>query len=398
MIDYSRSMIKITNVLLCLMCLGFMNQGTLITLILFVIIILKGHGRIPVGNQSEFGILILFALSLVVFGMIGGMQIPYIGLLLPIGYCIGSSLKYNESDDLDTLILWMAISMDMHLILNLVYEIVRFGFSFRVSAIHYDIWSGRNISATGAMVNATPLLGCIYYLIFKGTRKKRIWGISLLVVNTLYDLIMGGRSFLVILIVGVTVGFIVDTVRSNGTGASIRKIFIFGSLIAVIGGAGYFILRNNSTFQRFYEDTYFFKRFFRENAYENIMSTGRISLRQVYLSNMWNYPFGGRQIWNIAHQFAHELYLDVYDIGGVVPYICIIVFVLQTVVSCFKYVKLHSVNNNTRILLITFIACMNIQFFFEPILSGAPILLVIYCILAGYIAQATKLVQSALDR
>lgn len=390
MVEQSKPMSKLAGILLCLMCLGFMNQGTIIALILFAVIIVEKHGRIFVGNWSEFVTIILFAISFIFFGVIGGVHTAYTGILLPIGYCIGASFEYKESKDIDNVVLLMALSMDMHLILNLIYELLRYGFSFRLTAIHYDIWSGQYISSTGAMVNATAFLGCIYYLIFKCTGKKRICGISLLVVNTLYDLIMGGRSFLVILAVGIIVGFIVDAACSNGAGVALRKILLIGSLIAVVVVAGFFILRSNAAFQNYFEDTYFYKRFFRENANENIMTTGRTNLRHIFVSNMWNYPFGGRKIWNIAHQYAHELYLDIYDIGGIVPYILIIIFVVQSVLNCFKFAKSKILEQETQILLIGFVTCINLQFFIEPVLSGAPILLVVYCIFTGYIFKAAK--------
>lgn len=390
MVEQSKPMSKLAGILLCLMCLGFMNQGTIIALILFAVIIVEKHGRISVGNWSEFVTIILFAISFISFGVIGGVHTAYTGILLPIGYCIGASFEYKESKDIDNVVLLMALSMDMHLILNLIYELLRYGFSFRLTAIHYDIWSGQYISATGAMVNATAFLGCVYYLIFKGNRQKRIIGIALLITNTLYDLIMGGRSFLVILVAGIIVGFLTDAIRSNGIGSALRKILLIGSVLAVVIVAGIFVLRTNTAFQSFFEDTYFYKRFFRENAYENILTTGRTNLRDIYVSNMWEYPFGGRKIWNIAHQYAHELYLDIYDIGGIVPYILIIIFVIQSVLNCFKSAKSKFLEQETQILLIGFVTCINLQFFIEPILSGAPILLDVYCVFVGYISKATK--------
>ena len=392
--EKTRTMSGISCVLLCLMCAGFMNQGTLIAVILFIVSILENHGRITVGsNKSEFVFSILFAITFMLFGIIGGVRTAYIGLLVPIGYCIGTSFKYHRSEDFDNIILLMAFSMDAHLILNLVYEMFRFGLSFRLTAIHYDVWSGMYISSTGAMINATPFLGCVYYLIFKSNRRNRIIGINLLVINTLYDLIMGGRSFMLILFVGITIGFITDTIRSNGLGAAIRKVTITGSILFIVVFTGYIILRDNYSFQSFFRDTYFYKRFFMENAYENIMTTGRTNIRDIYLSNMWNYPIGGRKIWGVANQYAHELYLDIYDIGGFVPYFCIIIFVSQTIINCFRFLKNQVIDDRTRVLVICFFACINLHFFIEPVLSGAPTLLVIYCIVAGYISKSSKEIQ-----
>lgn len=389
-----RTMSKISSILLCLMCIGFMNQSSLIAIVLFVVVVMENKGRISIGhNRLEFITIVLFAITFMLFGTIGGVRTAYIGMLLPLGYCIGTSLNFNESKDVDNIVLFVAFAMDAHLILNLVYELIRYGLSFRLTALHYDFWSGMYISATGAMVNATAFLGCVYYLIFKSKGRKRTVGISLLLVNTLYDLIMGGRSFLVILIIGIIVGFITDTIRSNGVGSALRKILITGSVLAIVILFVYLILLNNSSIQNFYKDTYFYKRFFRENAYENIMTTGRTSLRDIYISNMWQYPFGGRKIWSIANQYAHELYLDIYDIGGVVPYILIILFVIQTIINCFKFLKFEDITDRTRVLLICFFACLNTQFFIEPVLSGAPILLVVYCIVAGYISKNTQKLQ-----
>ena len=397
--ENARTMSGISCVLLCLMCVGFMNQGTLIAVILLIVIILENHGRITVGsNKSEFVFAILFAITFMLFGIIGGVQTAYIGLLVPIGYCIGTSLKYHRSEDVDNVILLVAFSMNAHLILNLVYEMFRYGLSVRLTAIHYDIWSGMYISSTGAMINATPFLGCVYFLIFKSNRRNRIIGITLLVINTLYDLIMGGRSFMIILFAGIIIGFLTDTIRSNGFGSAMRKVLITGSIIFIVAFSGYIILRGNSSFQSFFRDTYFYKRFFRENAYENIMTTGRTNIRDIYLSNMWKYPIGGRKLWGVANQYAHELYLDIYDIGGVVPYFFIILFIIQTIINCFKFLKNKDIADKTRVLVICFFACLNLHFFIEPVLSGAPTLLVIYCIVAGYISKCSKEIQIIQDK
>ena len=388
MAEKPKTISGIICLLLCLMCVGFMNRSSLIAIILLITIVLNNHGTISIGqNKLEFLTIVFFAITFVFFGFIGGVRTAFIGVLLPVGYCIGSSIK---SKNIDSIILLMAFSMDAHIILNLLYEIIKYGSVFHSSAIHFDVWSGMQTSSTGVMINSTGFLGCIYYLIFKSNSQNRIMGIILLAINTIYDLIMGGRTFIIILIIGIISGFFIDTIYSSGIKSALRKTIMMISIIMFVIFLGYIILQKSSSVKSFFMDTYFYKRFFRENSYENIITTGRLQIRDVYLSNMWKYPFGGRKLWNVANQYAHELYLDIYDIGGIIPYLCIIFFVIQTIINLIKFTKLDSISNETRVLLVCFYISVNVHFFVEPVLSGAPILLVVYCIVAGYISQCTN--------
>lgn len=382
---------KLLYLILCLVAMGFMRQASEILVIAFFIVLIRQEGQLNFGNALELGALTLCGITLFLFGYIGGIRVAILGLLLPAAYCIGAFLGENErTDNIEALILTLSIGMNIHLILNFIYELVRFGFAFRLSSLHYDIWSGSYIAATGAMANATAMVGCLYYLIFKSSKKNRLWGIGLLIFNTVYDLIMGGRSFFFLLVIGFLVGFVLDIFFSNEIQSVVKKVAGF-VLIAGIIGIVLTFLYNNSVIRSFFEDTYFYKRVFRgNNVYENMLTTSRTSIRKIYLENMLDYPFGGRKIQAITNNYAHELYLDIYDIGGIIPYAFIIIYVVASVISYIRSMKSPYVDPGIKVLLGAFCVCMNAHFFVEPILSGEPILLFSYCMVNGYLASSQR--------
>ena len=82
---------------------------------------------------------------------------------------------------------------------------------------------------------------------------------------------------------------------------------------------------------------------------------------------------------------SHELWLDVLDYGGIPSYILIVLYSLVSIRRAFMAFKNKRLETETRLMILVGMVAINAQFFVEPIIAGAPVLLMSYCMLDGSI-------------
>jgi len=125
----------------------------------------------------------------------------------------------------------------------------------------------------------------------------------------------------------------------------------------------------------------------RNNDAEELLSaTGRTGLWLTALGNLTKYPFG----WVKSTPYpAHNLWLDVARVGGIIPFIFLCIFTISSIFLIIKTLKISPSNhyfNNT--ILVLFVGFMTV-FFVEPIIEGMYLLFLIFCfytgILSGYV-------------
>ena len=161
-------------------------------------------------------------------------------------------------------------------------------------------------------------------------------------------------------------------------------IVIVVILLALIGM--YVIEHDVGGIYSFYKNSYLYVRINSHNAWD-ITSDGRISIKFSYLKHMGESMWGGNYLKNrIVKNYAHELWLDIYDEVGIIPYIFIIIYTLSAVLRLIKTIKNKNLEYPYKVALWGYVLIMLAQFFIEPILQGAPILLYSFMLIDGITA------------
>ena len=303
----------------------------------------------------------------------------------------GAQEPANEEKTLKKVVFIVIFGMTSHAIVNFIYELIRFG-GVNSGAIHYDFFSGgAETSATGAATYLTLFSGVIYLLIMKTSSWiKLIVGLIITLTVIIYDMILGGRTFFALFIVSFLVSFFIDIYFQKNNRLrfkQIRKIlFIIVTLVALFA---IFCINNKNMVKDFFESTYLFHRISyaettdSQDLFSFFTSTTRGNIRNQYISMMFENLWGGRKILNKVGLYAHELWLDIFDAAGIIPFILMWVATIQVTIANILYIKNKNVPIQNKILLCGVTTSITIQFFFEPVLTGCRVLLFAYFLICG---------------
>jgi O-antigen ligase len=107
---------------------------------------------------------------------------------------------------------------------------------------------------------------------------------------------------------------------------------------------------------------------------------GRTQRWALSLPNLISKPLG----WSIDEfGYSHNLWLDVAQVTGILPFCLLIVFSARNFLNLKKLVRNKTIDLPFRTIILTFTVATNIVFFVEPIMQGAFSLFVIYCFMQG---------------
>ena len=222
--------------------------------------------------------------------------------------------------------------------------------------------------------------------------KKWIAGILLIVIAFAYDMILGGRTFFALVGVSFALSMIVyicgqkdDIKKMNAIG----KLILIALVLAVAAIAVY--IKYQDTITKMFESTYLFHRISYANIAQSqdllsfFKSSDRGNVRDQYVALMFDYPWGGRKVLSKVGFYAHELWLDVFDSAGIIPFVLIWIVTIQITFSNLKYILNKKVPIENRVLITGITASVTVQFFFEPVLTGCRALLFSYLLICGII-------------
>lgn len=243
-----------------------------------------------------------------------------------------------------------------------------------------DIWTGEIMAATGQASLACLALGFAVALIFSNSSKKTkfISGLVLLLVMG-YNLVLSGRTLLMMLLIIATVAFVHQFIKQKNGQIS----FLVGIAIVIL--VLIFAYRANVFGVRtFVESSGLYNRFFSADASMGLDEDGRWDKKVFFLNNMLDYPWGGMNMFEVKG-YAHDIFLDTYDEAGIFALVGMVIYILSTIHHMLKCFFDNTLSFEVRqIVLCVYIVCY-IEFMVEPILQGMPWLFASFCLIDGYV-------------
>lgn len=337
-------------------------------------------------------ILLLFvlAISWVIFSpdstiSIFGVVKPFTYVLC---YIMGSSLIKDDNEySLDSTpyklfyktVFVVALGSFIHYLLN---WISNFGSLSRNTT---DIWSGEAMAATGqASLACLSLALAIACLFSKNKVSIKIVSIITIVLVLVYNLVLSGRTLLLLTLVILAIAFLHKVIRQK---KGRLKTIVIVSLVIILLLSAY--LFNVFGIKTYIEESPLFDRFFSEDSNMDLDEDDRMNRKMYYLSNFDKHLFGGV---HFRHEvgFSHDLYLDTYDEAGVFAFIAVVAYVILTVWHLIKCVRDKSLPFAFRQIVLCVYVAIYIEFFIEPILQGMPWLFASFCLIDGYVAGVLR--------
>lgn len=347
--------------------------------------------RRRIGCSLQILPLFLFAVSYAFFVSItGSFGVSALKIFVcPLVWLFGYNISFRQtSNKIITYMCALAIGAAIHGIANFFYNI-SVGVDMSLGRT-YDFFSGSLSAATGQATYFTMLVAISFWMIFlQRNLWARLLGALLYITALLYDVQLGGRTFLVLSVLALPIGLLLYCFFvARGSQADRKKVF--RTLLLVICIVSLAIIAFNSNFlgiKDIYEDSYLYKRLEIYNA-TDLDSDSRFFRKAQYFKLVPEYLFGGNHI-SVDEDlgYAHELWLDIYDDAGMITYILIVLYTGASLIRFIKAAKMKKTELLHKVCLLSFCSIMMLQFFVEPILQGAPMLLYSYIVVDGMLAS-----------
>mgnify|MGYP004661244039 CR=1 FL=1 len=335
------------------------------------------RNRITIQNKTV--VLFLLAIFYTIFFLISnGFSLePFKTFTFLLLWLVVYNLSKDKSiKQIFVFILLLGFGMAIHGIVNFIYNTING--TEMIKGRSYDFWSQTYSSATGQAINFTLFISISFWVIFlQRNFFLKLLGIAIFIISLVYDVQLGGRTFLVLCIGSIALGVLVYIIVNGAVGGNIKKTLLL--LLSVVIVILLFIVAFNQNWfgiRTLYENSYLAKRLDNPNS-TDLREDGRIEKKMYYLQHFFDNLWGGK-LMEEAVGSSHELWLDVYDTAGIIPYVLIIIFTFQSIKTVWRIVRERKIEVSYRVGLAVYIFVILAQFFVEPILTGSPMLFCSY--------------------
>lgn len=248
-----------------------------------------------------------------------------------------------------------------------------------------DIWVGTEMAATGqAALACLPLGLAIACLFIKTGKKIKIASIAAILLILGYNLVLSGRTLLIMFAVIVLVALFhkLSTLKEGRA----RLIALFIAIILLI----VFVYQTNLFNVRSYiEGSPLYDRFFSDKSDEDVEDDERLDRKIYYLKNFDRHLFGGAHLLEEIG-YSHDIILDTHDEGGIFAFVGMLGYLFISLGHLVRCLKDKSLSFEFRNIVLCVYVIVYLEFMVEPILQGMPWLFATFCLIDGYVARVVK--------
>ncbi len=243
-----------------------------------------------------------------------------------------------------------------------------------------DFWSNIALAATGqAALACLPLavaVACLFIKVGKGLKFVSIVALGAIL---LYNLILAGRTLLVLLVIVVAVAFLYRLLYRKGRFWAIALMAVTIAAILFAFRANVFGIRD------FVESSALYTRFFGKFGM-GVTEDGRLDRKLFFLNNLMDYPFGGAHMRSYVG-YAHDIFLDTFDEAGVFALLAVVAYIFMSLGRMLRCIFDKAISFEFRMVVLCVYVVLYVEFMVEPILQGMPWLFAAFCLIDGYVAR-----------
>lgn len=373
---------KFYVLIVALFSINFLAYGNLIAIVGCVLLLVFCR-TIKVPRSSMLLLFYLLATAYpcctILFGGITDrtMSLLLVGIGIAAAYLLGNmALQLFPDRSPSSFVLLICFGFAAHGMLNCLANVLA-GTGSGGQCI--DFWTRSYSAATAQGILFTPLVSIVWaVLLASGRGFLKIATLIVIVVAVLYDFMLGGRSFFVLLALS---GLIIIATRlcnvSKSVFSAIKSILLIGVLCLAV-----FVLYQVDflSIKSSFESSYMAHRF----SYQGMGDDDRSQRWLYYITHLAEGAFGGNVIGTTSgYGYAHNLWLDLYDEAGLLPLLLLLLITVQGVAKTIR-VALRSDEFDQSIFL-SFISITMFQFLVEPVMQGSPLLFMAFAYFCGVI-------------
>lgn len=374
-----------------LFSLNFMNKSNYLLLICFIFTLLYGYiSKKKIYITIEFLILtICFTAYFIIYQYFFQISLqsfitfwfgPILGYF--IGYIMVSSVNCFKLTY--RIIFSIVLGTFLHGVLNMAFFV---NLKVGEARVVTDIWLKSPIAATLQNIFFVMFISLLFYAFF--ICKKYYIKITLFI-GTIFIIIStintASRTILYIASIVFIINICLYVYLNKSQKKKVLKIIFFTSVLIII----FIIFYKNNMFniKTWYENSALALRF--KSSEIDSANDPRFKAQLEVIKNMLIYPMGGGKI-NLSIGYAHNLWLDVIRVGGLIPGVLLIMYTIGTIKTLIRFLKSKSIQNNIKYIILSIYFGLTLNFMTEPILDGVPYMFVMMCILNGVTKKVLEL-------
>lgn len=292
-------------------------------------------------------------------------------------YFMGHTIIRTNQNFFMYSILSISIGNFLHGFMNMAKHFEQNGFVLLIRRVP-DIWTGELIAATLQGTFFTLQISLFFYFLFyfrgKGHKFIKIFYLATVVFSIYTSFLLGNRTLPLMFLIIVIINLLVHSRLTNFKSKLKLTISMFLSLTII-----FLVIKSNSFgIYDFILNSELFYRF-SENS---IINDPRIQVYTQVYNQFWDYPFGGNQM-NLGLTYAHNLWLDVLNTTGIIPFMFLQYFTILTFLDIFKLYKSKQASMKLKVFSISIYTGFILNFLVEPILEGKPYMFLTFCLFVG---------------
>jgi len=335
----------------------------------------------------NFFLLLLFSVFYAVFysfDPLGGNQYIFIyATAPPFFYLLGKYLSkdFISSKSIFNFLIVIGFLFSFSYLISVLVVFLERGFSQLDRSLPY-FWTGELVSAT-KMGAYFGLNMCIPSLLIADQGKSklsyRIFAIVVFVLSLVCVLRLGSRTQLGIMLITTIISLIYIIPRQ-----SLKNNIVLTTIFTLL----LYIIYKNVSFDLDADWLSTFAGRMDKGADDIASGGGRTERWAKSFEIMFEKPLG----WGLNEfGFAHNLWLDVLRVSGLIPFVILIIFSFRSFLNSIKMIGSKPLGINLRLLLLVYSLSFFMIFMVEPILDGLFPLFTLWCLFSGILIHIIKL-------
>lgn len=330
-----------------LISIGFMGIGDKFVLLLLILNCLMQF-RLSKKLFIDIEAILLFTgmLSYSICGRLEAVWIIKCTLLPTLFYIFGTSILISQSKTdcgyrTKAIIIILSLGMLIESILNALRWSPEYGRHWP------EFWSGRNLPATQHVFFNLLICGLFFYGIYYW-KKQRLLN-SILILGGIwclwFSLITGSRLLIMIFALVSAANIILYFYLNRHKGSSRKYLYILTLclLATVIVGSTLYIFNIGGFYD--YLHSYMWTRD------GGILHNIRFQAQFSALKQIFQYPFGGNQMDLAGLNFTHNVWLDMANRSGLLPFVLNAIYTFITFYNLLKLIRTQTIDHEIKYLL-----------------------------------------------
>lgn len=366
---------KIISVSLLLIIMEIPYIFLVLPIVLFFYLLVIYHRKIVL--NIDVLILCIFISTYFLFDSVTEYSIEYkllyinsVILMYINGYCSFPNRFFLNSNKvvIRDIIKLIVVSYLLYVIISFIYSFIVGQFS--ISRNPLNIWTDEMRPAThyGSMLIIPVAYGVILFINEVG--KKRLLGFGILIFSIIFSIITATRTTLLMIPIGFFINYMLDTAKTNKIKIKyVKQIICIVTMIILLT-----ILFFMNAFG--IQDLFFHSQMgirYTTGHIPSLSEDGRWLNISFLIANVEKSFFGGGYT-RINAGNLHNVFLNIYDLGGIIPFCLFLIFTYRRFIHINKLVKYIGLCVFDKMLVVIVFSFIFIQSMLEPIMESVPVL------------------------